>query len=67
MTEPYSVFLTRRARKDLDGLDRQALHRIAPQIDALALNPRPAGCLKVRGEQNLWRIRVGDYRREFYD
>jgi mRNA interferase RelE/StbE len=62
MTESYSVFLTRRARKDLDRLDRQTLNRIAPEIDALSANPRPAGCLKVKGEANLWRIRVGDWR-----
>jgi mRNA interferase RelE/StbE len=62
MTEPYSVLLTRPARKDLDRLDRQILNRLAPEIDALASDPRPAGCLKVKGEQNLWRIRVGDYR-----
>ena len=62
MTEPYTVLLTRPARKDLDKLDRQTLNRLAPEIDALALDPRPAGCLKVKGEQNLWRIRVGDYR-----
>jgi mRNA interferase RelE/StbE len=62
MTEPYSILLTRPARKDLDRLDRQILNRIVPEIDALALDPRPAGCLKVKGEQNLWRIRVGDYR-----
>ncbi|HEY9285512.1 MAG TPA: hypothetical protein VIP46_18820 [Pyrinomonadaceae bacterium] len=60
MTEPYSVLLTRPARKDLDRLDRQILNRLAPEIDALALDPRPAGCLKVKGEQNLWRICVGD-------
>lgn len=62
MSESYSVLLTRPARKDLDRLDRQTLNRLAPQIDALASDPRPAGCLKVKGEQNLWRIRVGDYR-----
>ncbi len=62
MTESYSVLLTRPARKDLDRLDRQILNRLAPEIDALASDPRPAGCLKVKGEQNLWRIRVGDYR-----
>lgn len=24
--------------------------------------PRPKGCRKLKGEKNLWRIRVGDYR-----
>jgi mRNA interferase RelE/StbE len=62
MIEPYSVLLTRPARKDLDRLDRQTLNRLAPQIDALASDPRPPGCLKVKSEPNLWRVRVGDYR-----
>ena len=62
MAEPYSIFLTRPARKDLDKLDKQTVNRLVPEIDALASNPRPAGCLKVKGEPNLWRIRVGDWR-----
>ena len=31
-------------------------------IQALARNPRPAGCSKLTGADNDWRIRVGDYR-----
>ncbi|MCK5523835.1 MAG: type II toxin-antitoxin system RelE/ParE family toxin [Thiomargarita sp.] len=27
-----------------------------------AENPYPQGCLKIQGQKNLWRIRVGDYR-----
>lgn len=26
------------------------------------MNPRPAGCAKLRGHKDQWRIRVGDYR-----
>lgn len=59
---PYAVLFTRRARRDLDHLDRQAVRRLAPAIDALADDPRPAGCVKVRSEEGVWRIRVGDYR-----
>ena len=29
---------------------------------ALADNPRPAGCKKLSGYNDQWRIRVGDYR-----
>ena len=29
---------------------------------ALAGDPRPAGCKKLRGHKDLWRIRAGDYR-----
>ena len=38
------------------------MQRIFPKIEALAKEPRPKGCRKLRGEKNLWRIRVGDYR-----
>jgi len=31
-------------------------------IRALGNNPRPAGCRKLAGSKNDWRIRVGDYR-----
>ena len=37
-------------------------HALNPAILALAENPRPPGCLKLSGEESLWRIRVGDYR-----
>ena len=35
--------------------------RIKAKIDALAADPRPPGCVKLAGEDDLWRIRVGDY------
>ena len=31
-------------------------------VDALVTNPRPVGCKKLRGADDLWRIRVGDFR-----
>lgn len=31
-------------------------------IEALAGDPRPHGCRKLTGAEDLWRIRVGDYR-----
>jgi mRNA interferase RelE/StbE len=60
--DKYSVSLTSRARKETRRLDPQILRRIATAIDALAENPRPSGCLKVKTEEALWRIRVGDWR-----
>ena len=32
------------------------------QILALAGNPRPAGCKKLKGYKDQWRVRVGDWR-----
>ena len=36
--------------------------RLARAIDALARNPHPPGSEKLRGAENIWRIRVADYR-----
>lgn len=61
-SSPYAVFLTRTARRDLSRLDRQTIRRVAAVIDALADDPRPSGCLSVKSEPGVWRIRVGDWR-----
>jgi mRNA interferase RelE/StbE len=60
--EPYAVSLSLRAHRETRRLDRQILARIAKAIDSLVENPRPPGCLKVKNKENLWRIRVGDWR-----
>jgi mRNA interferase RelE/StbE len=36
--------------------------RFIPKIDRLTKNPRPSGMKKLEGEDNLYRICVGDYR-----
>lgn len=36
--------------------------RFFDAIEALEENPRPSGCVKLAGDENLYRIRVGDYR-----
>ena len=58
----YSITFARSARKELETLSASLVNRIFPKIEALAKEPRPKGCRKLRGEKNLWRIRVGDYR-----
>jgi mRNA interferase RelE/StbE len=57
----YTVFVTRRAQKQLANLPSDARNRISTAIRALADNPRPVGCRKLTGRQE-WRIRIGDYR-----
>jgi mRNA interferase RelE/StbE len=39
-----------------------ARRRIAPRIDALATNPRPAGAKALQGRGHLLRLRIGEYR-----
>ena len=62
----YAITFARSARKELEALDVVVVGRIFPKIEALAKEPRPKGCRKLRGEKNLWRIRVGDYRVVYY-
>lgn len=59
---PYEVRFRPSARKELDKLPNELFARIAPRIDQLAQTPRPPGLTKLSGHQNLYRIRVGDYR-----
>lgn len=58
----YSVKITSRAESDLKRLDRPVKNRVVTAILALASNPRPPGCLKVKSAEGVWRIRVGDWR-----
>ncbi|MGL4744355.1 MAG: type II toxin-antitoxin system RelE family toxin [Dermatophilaceae bacterium] len=62
---PSSAFHVRydpRAAKELRELDRAVARRIAAAVDALAVDPRPAGVRALTGSAGLWRIRVGDHR-----
>ena len=58
----YRVLLERSAEKDLARLSSEIHDRGIAAIQALATNPRPAGCRKLAGSKRDWRIRVGDYR-----
>ena len=58
----YSVELKPSARKELERLPGRVIERIFPRLEALEEEPRPAGCKKLKGGRDEWRIRVGDYR-----
>lgn len=59
---PYRVELKPSSAKALTGIPKPNRLRIARCIDALADDPRPAGAVKLSGEDELYRVRVGDYR-----
>jgi mRNA interferase RelE/StbE len=60
---PYTVTVERSAAKFIRDLtDKRLSLRLRNAIDTLAENPRPAGCVKLQGAQELYRVRVGDYR-----
>ncbi len=57
----YTVLLSARARRDLDGLRGKILERVQTALDRLANDPRPRGCVKLTNSDE-WRLRVGQYR-----
>ena len=58
----YAIEFARSARKELEKLERSAQARIFARIESLGAEPRPQGVHKLRAADNLWRIRVGQYR-----
>lgn len=58
----YEIKFTKGARKMFSKLSDDLQDRIQLQIDDLAIEPRPNGVKKLKGEENAYRIRVGDYR-----
>ena len=61
MTE-YLVTFTASAKIELRDLPFEVIGWLLPRIRELSGNPRPAGCKKLRGYKDYWRIRVGNYR-----
>jgi mRNA interferase RelE/StbE len=58
----YAIFFQPAARRELNALERSAQRRVVAAIERLADNPRPAGCSKLSGFRDVWRIRIGDFR-----
>ena len=58
----YTLEIKASAQKELDALDHGVFARIDRRVLALAGNPRPEGCKKLKSYNALWRIRAGDWR-----
>ena len=57
----YRIEIKRSAVKELEAIPAKDRRRIATKIQALAGNPRPAGCEKLSGHDK-YRIRQGNFR-----
>ena len=57
----YIIVLTKTAQKQLDKLPNSIADKLLDAIEALAVDPRPEGCKKLKGRSG-YRIRKGDYR-----
>lgn len=58
----YAVEIKSSARKELESLPNTVLPRLIRKIESFRDDPRPAGCKKLRGYKDQWRIRIGDWR-----
>ncbi len=62
MSPRYEVRIAKRAAKSLVSLERRDQQRVRAAIELLAEDPRPPACVAMRGEDSVYRVRVGDYR-----
>ncbi|MPZ24370.1 MAG: hypothetical protein GEU28_12735 [Dehalococcoidia bacterium] len=58
----YKVRFGKAADRSFRNLSGSTQRRLASRIDALGVNPRPAGVRKVAGRGARYRLRIGDYR-----
>jgi len=58
----YTIIIPKAVQKQLDALPDDVYERIAVKVQQLAENPRPDGVVKLKGSENEYRIRIGDYR-----
>lgn len=59
----YELLITARAAKEIDALPREKERRaVVGRIRKLRDQPRPPGCTKLTGSEDLYRVRQGRYR-----
>ena len=57
----YKIYFRKSAAKELGKLPRPEVQKVIQRIESLAIDPRPASCEKLTG-QEAYRIRQGNYR-----
>jgi mRNA interferase RelE/StbE len=58
----YRIEIAPLAQRQLRKLERVIQNRLLQRIETLSSNPRPSGVKKLTDEENLYRIRIGEYR-----
>ena len=58
----YKVVIPKPVQKQLSDLPKNQRDRLITDIRLLAEVSRPSGVKKLKGYENIYRIRVGDYR-----
>lgn len=58
----YRIEVSATAEKQIRRLNKAEQIRVLRSVQALAEEPRPRGTRKLRGYENVYRIRVGKHR-----
>jgi mRNA interferase RelE/StbE len=58
----YRVEIDLRAWREIMRLGEEIQNAVFDAIESLEVDPRPAGCKKLQGEEGTYRIRCGRYR-----
>jgi mRNA interferase RelE/StbE len=58
----YAISYVPSAAKAIRKLDKSTARRLLDAIGSLAIDPRPSGCIQLKGGDGEFRIRVVDYR-----
>lgn len=58
----YTVSIKKSALKAIEVLPKKIATNVSSSIRALADDPRPVNCKKLKGVDDTYRIRLGDYR-----
>jgi len=59
---PYSIDFRPSALRTLKKLPKEIRQRITEALESLAVQPYPPGVKKLINEDNVYRVRTGDYR-----
>lgn len=64
MANIYKILFDKKSTKELEKIPNNFRQAINEKIQALSINPRPDGCIKLKVSKKslLYRIRSGDYR-----
>jgi len=58
----FEIFLSRQAKKFLGSLDKVNRERIREKLRVLRVNPFSIPYKKIKGRENTYGIRMGDFR-----
>ncbi len=58
----YKIQVSGTAEKVLKKIPKKDIVKVVQAIQQLAINPFPEGCRKLKGEEDIYRVRQGNYR-----